>query len=179
MGAGARSFKLFWNIHKWTGIVLATILLVTAVTGFLLLIKKKVSWIQPPTCQGTPGSVEDLVSMQRVLAAVFAQDHLDFQGLEDIDRVDFRPEQRVHKVRSVHHYSEMQVCATTGEVLSVATRRSDLFEAIHDGSFWAGWWHDWIMPPASGALAVMIASGLWLWIEPKLWRRKRHRAQRV
>lgn len=86
--------------------------------------------------------------------------------------MDFRPQQRVHEVRSVHSYSEIQVRG----VLGVASRRSDLVEAIRDGSFRAGWWHDWIMPAASAALVVMVATGLWMWMQPKLRRRKRQRS---
>ena len=48
-----KSFKLFWTAHKWTGIVLAIVFASTAVTGFLLLVKKEFAWIQPPTNTGT------------------------------------------------------------------------------------------------------------------------------
>ena len=43
------SFKFFWTVHKWTGLIAAAFFACTATTGFLLLIKKKVDWIQPPT----------------------------------------------------------------------------------------------------------------------------------
>ena len=51
----------------------------------------------------------------------------------------------------------------------------DLLEDIHDGSFWARWWHDWVMPLFGVGLAFMTASGLWLWIEPTVRGRRRKR----
>ena len=170
-----RSFKLFWNVHKWTGVTLALVLATTATTGFLLLLKKRVDWIQPPTRQGAAGTIDDLISMKELFTVVLAQDHPDFRNAQDIERIDLRPGDRTFKVRSHRHYTEIQVCAITGEVLSVAWRPSDLFEAIHDGSYIAGWWHDWIMPVAPVALLVMIGSGLWLWMEPMFRRQRRRR----
>ena len=168
-----RSFKLFWNTHKWTGICLALILGTTAVTGFMLLLKKRVSWIQPPTLTGAPGGPDDFITLQRLFDIVREQNHPDFRSPGDIDRIDFRPGDRVFKVQSSHHRAEIQVCAVTGEVMGVAWRRSDLLEDIHDGSFWAMWWHDWIMPVVALALLVSIGSGVWLWVEPMLRRRRR------
>ena len=170
-----KTFKFFWNVHKWTGIVLAVFLFCTSVSGFLLLLKKKVDWIQPPTVQGAGGGVDDFICVRELFAVVLGHGHRDFQSMDDIDRVDFRPADRVFKVQSRSRYAEIQVCAVTGEVLSNAWRPSDLIEDIHDGSFWAGWFHDWFMPVVSAALLLMIASGLWLFVEPSVRRRRRHK----
>jgi len=169
------TFKFFFTTHKWAGIILSLAFTCTATSGFLLLIKKKVDWIQPPTLKGAEGGVAEFITNQRLFETVFAQNHQDFRSLEDIERVDFRPGKRVFKVRSEHHHSEIQVCAVTGEVLSVKWRMSDLLETIHDGSFFVGWIHDWFMPAFAVALLFMVFSGLWLWIEPMLRKRRRKR----
>ena len=68
----------------------------------------------------------------------------------------------------------------TGEILSTRkVRRSDLIEQIHDGSFWADWVHEWVMPVVSFALLFMVFSGLWLWIEPSVRKRRRKKRQTV
>jgi uncharacterized iron-regulated membrane protein len=36
-----KPYKVFWELHKWLGIVLAAILINISVTGFLLLEKKQ------------------------------------------------------------------------------------------------------------------------------------------
>jgi len=167
-------YKVFRDTHKWTGIILAVVLINLSVTGFLLLLKKDFDWIQPPTRKGAAGEIAHFITVQQLFSVVFAQDHPDFRSLEDIDRIDFRPGKRVHKVRSVHGNSEMQIDAVTGEVLGIATRNSDLIENLHDGSFFGRPAWRWLMPATAIGVLFLTASGLYLWIQP-LWRRRQRR----
>ncbi len=112
------TFKFFWNAHRWTGIVVAAVVVTSSVTGFMLLLKKRVDWIQPPTLQGAAGGAEDFITVQSLLDVVFAQDNPEFSVPADIDRIDLHPSDRVFKVISKHHYAELQVCAVTGRVMS-------------------------------------------------------------
>ncbi len=170
-----KTFKFFWTTHKWTGILLSSILAMTAVTGFLLLIKKKVDWIQPPSAVAAEGSIDDFAPLQDVINAVLAESHPDFVTADDIDRIDTRPDKRLHKVRSKSNHTEYQVDAITAEILSGPhTRRSDFIETLHDGSFFGEWAHAWVMPATSTGLLFLTGSGLWLWLEPK-WRRRQRR----
>ena len=139
-------FKFLWSTHKWTGIVLAIVLLNIAITGVFLLYKKDFEWIQPPTRRGTAVEGAKFITTEKLFEVVLAQGHPDFKTVEDIDRVDFRPGRRVHKVRSQQNDTEIQVDAISGKVLSVATRRSDWLERLHDGSLFGDWAHDWLMP---------------------------------
>lgn len=174
-----KTYRFFWTTHKWTGIALSVFFVVTAATGFLLLIKKKVDWIQPPMSVAAEGGVEDFITNQELFHVIFKQEHAEFSTIDDIDRVDFRPGDRVFKVRSRGGYSEIQICAVTGDVLSVGWRGSDLFERIHDGSIVGDWFHAWIMPLVSFGLLFLVFSGIWLWIEPVIRRsRRRRRARR-
>lgn len=170
-----RAFKLFWNLHKWTGIVAAAFFLMIATTGLLLLLKKRIDWIQPPAIVDMEGGPEQYITIDEVMRIVLAQNHADFQSIDDVDRFDLRPRERVYKVVSKHNYSEIQVGAISGQVLSVDWRPSDLIESIHDGSFVGGWMHDWVMPIVPVALVFLVFSGIWLWIEPIVRRRKRRR----
>ncbi len=94
------TFKFFWKAHKWTGIVVATVVVTTSVTGFMLLLKKRVDWIQPPTLPGAAGGTEDFITVQTLLDVVFAHNNPDFRVPGDIDRIDLRPDRRVFKVIS-------------------------------------------------------------------------------
>ncbi|MCP4707064.1 MAG: PepSY domain-containing protein [Planctomycetes bacterium] len=166
-------YKLFWDTHKWVGIILSIVFLNLAVTGLLLLVKKKYDWIQPATQKGTEGNVADYITIEALFDAVLGAGHEDFQSPEDIDRIDFRPDKRIHKVISVHHNSELQIDAVTGQVLSNKTRRSDLLEQIHDGYFFGDWAHDWLMPLVALGLFFLSASGLYLWLQPKIRKKTR------
>jgi len=151
-------------------------LLNVAVSGILLLEKKRFAWIQPPTMVGAEGSVDEYITNQKLLEVVFGSGNADFRTVEDIDRVDFRPGKRVFKVRSRHDYAEIQVDAVSGEILSVARRPSDLLEALHDGSYYAEWVHAALMPVTGGGLILLTVSGLYLWLA--VWVRRRRQKNR-
>ncbi len=164
-------YKFFRSTHKWLGIMGAIVFLNLSVTGLLLLKKKNFTWIQPETKQGTQGTVDEFITNQQLFETVFSQNHQDFQTLDDIDRVDFRPDKRVFKVRSKKNYAEIQVDAVTGDVLSVARRNSDLIESLHDGSFLGGPAYRWMMPMAAVTMIYLTLTGLYLWLAPNIKRR--------
>lgn len=170
-----KPFKFFWNTHKWTGIVLGLILVNLAVTGFFLLAKKDYAWIQPPNQQAASGNFEDCLSIRELLDAVLAEKHPDLLTEDDIARIDFRPSERLHKVKSKHNYSEIQICAITGEVLSAGVRNSDWLERLHDGSLFGGWVHGWVMPLVACALLFMVVSGYYIWLAPIISKRRRQK----
>ena len=180
-----KTLKTFWTIHKWAGIVLALLVALVSVTGFLLLVKKDFAWLQPPTERG--GAAEtaaDFLPIDAIFAAAAAHAAATgtdgFAELSDIDRVDFRPGRGIHKIRSKATAGgaplEIQVDAVTGEVLAgPGVRRSDLIERIHDGSFFGDWAHGWLMPAVAIGLLLLTFSGLWIWMEPIVKRRSRRR----
>ncbi|MCV6604273.1 MAG: PepSY domain-containing protein, partial [Porticoccaceae bacterium] len=47
-----KSQILYRKIHHWGSIAVALPLLVTIATGILLMLKKEITWIQPPTQKG-------------------------------------------------------------------------------------------------------------------------------
>lgn len=160
------SYKLFRVTHKWFGIIFAVALLNISVTGILLLEKKSYDWLQPATQKGQDGGVEEFITQQQLFKVVFEQGHEDFVSMDDIDRVDFRPGKRVHKVRSVHNNSEIQVDAVSGDVLGVSVRRSDLVESMHDGSLFGDLVYTLLMPVTGFVCIFLTVTGLLLWLIP-------------
>ncbi len=68
----------------------------------------------------------------------------------------------------------MQVDLGTGRVLQTAYRRSDLIEAIHDGSLCGGEWTKLcLFLPAGLVLLLLWLSGLWMWWVPQAAKRRR------
>ncbi len=167
-------FRWLWLLHRWLGVTAGLVLLLSAGTGLLLLIKKDYAWLQPPVVRGEPGPVAALQPLPAVYGAVFALGLPQFRTEADIDRIDFRPAQRVHKVVSVHDHLEVQVCATTLRTSGPSPRRSDWLEELHDGSFFGGFAHGTVMPIAALILVYLAGSGYVMWLWPK-WRRHRQR----
>jgi uncharacterized iron-regulated membrane protein len=167
------TYKVFWEVHKWLGIVLAAILINISVTGFLLLEKKQYEWLQPATRKGLEGTVDKYISMEKLFDAVYGCNHPDFVNFESIDRVDFRPSKNVYKVRSKTNHAEIQVCAVSGKILNTDVRRSDFLEGLHDGSYFGEWMHGKVMPAFAISNVILAVSGLYLWLGPKLKRKKK------
>jgi len=165
-----RFAKLNRVLHRWGAIACALPVLIVIVTGVILLLKKEVAWIQPPTASGS--SSELALSFEEILEAAKTAPEAGIESWEDIDRLDVRPSKGVIKVRGVNRW-EVQIDSRSGEILQTAFRRSDLIESIHDGSFF----HDkvklWIFLPSALVLLVLWITGLYLFVLPHLVRRKR------
>jgi len=160
-----KPYKFVWEVHKWVGIVSALILVNVSITGLLLLEKKKVAWLQPPTQTGAPGTVADFITIEELMVAVTQIQHPDFPDAAAVDRIDLRPAKRIFKVLSKHNHAEVQVDAVNGRILSISLRRSDRLEALHDGSWFGSWMHGWIMPLAAVANVLLVVTGLYLWLK--------------
>lgn len=157
------------KIHYWGALVVALPVLIVIVTGILLLLKKDIDWLQPPTASGQ-GKVPTL-SVARILEVSKSVPEAGIAGWADIDRVDLRPRKGVLKVRARNSW-EIQIDHQTGAVLHVAYRRSDLIEALHDGSFFHSAAKLWVFLPASLVLLALWVTGIYLFLVPLLARRK-------
>ncbi len=179
-------FRLLWEVHKWIGITAGLVLLLSASTGFLLLIKKKYDWIQPVSQLGTPGTPEERATFAQLYDSIFTHscdEHPDgfpaFQKPEDIDRFDVRPDKDMVKVRSHIDWMEVQLDLTTAEVLSYKQRNSDWFEQLHDGQLIAAWWHEWGMPVIAITFLLMVFTGYLIWLWPKYVKRRNRRRRQA
>jgi uncharacterized iron-regulated membrane protein len=159
------------KVHYWIGAVILLPVLVVTVSGLLLQVKKQSSWIQPDEHLGT-GTVPE-VSLAELLVLLQEMPELGVTSWDDVDRLDVRPGKGMTKVRLNSGY-EVQVDMGTGEVLQVAYRRTDLIEALHDGSWFGGDWTKLgLFLPSAVGLFVLCVSGVWLFILPFRSRRRK------
>lgn len=168
---------LIRQIHNWSSIVVALPLIVMIGAGVLLMLKKEIAWIQPPTERGVAAE-GPMLSLEDLLAAATTADEAGFKTWNDIDRIDVRPGRGVAKFRGENHW-EVQVDTSTGEVLHVAFRRSDIIESIHDGSFFASWTKLFLFLPAGIVLFGLWGTGLYLFALPHLKKWQKQRAKRA
>ena len=159
------------QIHKWVGACLAIFLVVIAFTGFFLAIKKKVAWMQPPPAEAqTFNDPSEIISIKEAIDAAFALGLPELQKVEDLDRVDYRPGDNIFKVISNEGYREVQVDGKTGKVLTSSFRNDQLFEDIHDMSFFSGLMKDWLLPLVAAGLLTLGLSGIVIFTTPYLRR---------
>jgi uncharacterized iron-regulated membrane protein len=169
------TFNLFARkLHYWTSIIIALPVLLIISTGVLLQLKKQWSWVQPPERRGT-GTVP-AVDFDGILASIRSVPELGVSSWQDVRRLDVRPGRGMVKAWLESGW-EVQIDLGTGRVLQTAYRRSDLIEALHDGSFFVGDWSKLgLFLPSGFALLVLWSSGLWMFWLPISVRRRRARA---
>jgi prepilin-type N-terminal cleavage/methylation domain-containing protein/prepilin-type processing-associated H-X9-DG protein len=161
------------KVHYWAAIVVAVPVLIVIVTGLLLQVKKQFAWVQPPELRGT--AKEPAITLSRVLEICQSVPQACVRTWADISRVDLRPSKGIAKVHTGNHW-EIQIDAQTAVVLQVAYRRSDIIEAMHDGS----WFHPWaklgVFLPSGLVLLLLWLTGMYLFFLPFLARRRRAQA---
>ncbi len=151
------------KVHRWGAVLIALPLLIVVVTGLMLQVKKQFTWVQPATVKGS-GKTPRL-TMDDLLTKLKGVPEAEVDGWADVDRVDVRPKDGIYKVTCKNSH-EVQVDFTTGEVLQVAVRRSDLIESFHDGSVFGDGVKLYVFLPAAVVLLVLWVTGLILFAHP-------------
>ena len=158
------------KLHRWGAVAVAVPFLVVLVSGILLQVKKQVPWVQPREIRGVEAAPG--VSLAQVMDSIRARPELGIRDWSDIDRVDIRPSKGHLKVIGNSRW-EVQMDASTGRVLQVAYRRSDLIEQIHDGSFFHDLAKVYVFLPVAVIVLGLWVTGIYLWWLPYQTRRRR------
>mgnify|MGYP003871287773 CR=1 FL=1 len=158
------------KVHKWASILILMPLILVLVTGILLLLRKELPIIQPPTQIGVSKSPS--LPFEQVLAISKSIPQAQIKDWQHIDRLDVRPSKGVIKIRSKNSW-EIQLDAQTGNILQVAYRRSDWLESLHDGTYFHKSANLWLMLPSAILLLILSITGLYLFIYPyvRKWRK--------
>lgn len=172
-----KSKVVFRKIHYWGAIIVALPLVIMIVAGILLMLKKDIDWIQPPSQKGIEGNAVPVASLAELFAAAKSVDIAGFTTWSELQRADFKPGKGIVKFVSETDW-EVQVDTHSAEVLQVAKRRSDLIEAIHDGSFFAAWVKIGVFLPVGIILLILWLTGIYLFVVTEL-AKARKRARRA
>lgn len=157
------------KIHYWGAIIIALPVLVIICTGLLLQMKKQLPWVQPPEKRGE--SKEMTLTFSQILTACQSVPEASVKTWDDINRLDIRPSRGMIKVWAKNDW-EIQLDSHSGKVLQIAYRRSDMIEAIHDGSFFHEAAKLWLFLPAAFVLLLLWLTGIYLFFLPIYARRR-------
>jgi uncharacterized iron-regulated membrane protein len=157
-------------VHRWGSIATSVPVLIVLVTGVVLQLKKESTWIQPKTQAGVERPPQ--IAFSEILEIAKTVPQAKVETWDDIDRLDVRPGKGMLKVRCKNRW-EVQLDATSGDVLQVAYRRSDLIESIHDGSFFSDGVKLGVFLPTAVVLLVLWITGIYLFLLPHLAKRKK------
>lgn len=162
----------FRTYHRYLGLVLGVLLLISSITGLLLGWKKDVELLQPPTQEGvTTDMAQWLPLSEMATLAIAGLDSAAAVQDNPIDRIEARLDKGIVKVIFLEGSWEVQLDNTTGEVLSVARRHSDWIEKIHDGSIVSDLFKLITMNILGLGLLIISVTGFFLWFYPRKIRR--------
>jgi uncharacterized iron-regulated membrane protein len=165
------------QLHLWLGIVVTVALTVIAITGVALNHKRGLG-LMPDVPNESTGRLEGTLSLDSLArigldAAAPGQN----AAVAQIDRMDVRPRDGFVKVRLRDiANSEATVDIHTGKVLHVGPRADVYFEKLHSGEIF-GSQGILLSDVAAIALVIVLISGVWLWIAPKLKRGAREEGE--
>ncbi len=169
---------LLRKIHHWGSLLIMLQMGLVIGAGLLLMLKKEFDWIQPPTARGAIGETAPPMALDDLFAIAQTVPELSVSDWSALARVDVKPGKGVVKFVAPNNW-EAQIDTSTGELLQVAYRRSDIIESLHDGSFFADWVKLYVFLPSGVVLLALWASGVYLFALPhyKRWARRRRRLQ--
>jgi uncharacterized iron-regulated membrane protein len=169
----SRLIRNLRKIHNTSSLYILIFLLIIAVTGILLGVKKHSGgYILADTAQGTTTDLKKWLAADTLysIACNILHDSVSSNLSTEISRIDMRPSRGTVKFVFENHYWGVQLDGATGFPLKVERRRSDIIENIHTGlilDFFFNTRHEplkLIYTLTMGlALILMIITGFWLW----------------
>lgn len=167
----AKSTRWYRKTHRWVAIILVFFMFLVGVTGLLLTWKDELRL--KPSSAKVAAENRPLISLQIIEDNAVAYIET-LQLSSEINRIDYRPNKGIAKVRFEQHFTELQIDCYTGAILSEKTRTADIIEMIHDGSI-----IDYLFSNSSSTaklvystftslgLLFLSLSGFVLWLRPK------------
>lgn len=160
---------LLRKVHHWGSLIIMVQMGLIIGAGLLLMLKKEVHWVQPPTENGVEREAVPALGLDALFAIAQNIPELDVEEWSALARVDVKPGKGTIKFVSENNW-EAQLDTHTGDILQVAFRRSDIIESLHDGSFFADWVKLYIFFPSGLILFILWGTGVYLFFLPH-WKR--------
>jgi hypothetical protein len=179
----ANLIRILRKIHRTTAIFLFAFFLIVSVTGLMLGWKKNSGGlILPPSAKGISSDLKTWLPIDslRGIAVKALHDSVSPGLSDELERIDARPQKGMVKFVFADDYWEIQLDGTTGKVLLIDRRRSDIIENIHDGTIL-----DVLFNTKNEqfklsyttimglSLLMLTLSGFWLWYGPKRLRKQK------
>jgi len=167
---------LLRKVHHWGSLFIMVQMGLVIGAGLLLMLKKEISWIQPPTATGIEREAVPALGMDALFAVAADIPELEVDSWSQLARVDVKPGKGVVKFVAQNNW-EAQIDTHSGEILALSFRRSDIIESLHDGSYFADWVKLYVFFPSGLILLMLWGSGIYLFFLPHVKRWKRARAK--
>ena len=157
-----------FHLHLWLGVLSTAVLLLVAITGILLNHKRPLG-LMPDVANAPKGRFEEALSLAQLAERAAAAVGPAVAG-QGIDRMDVRPGDGLIKIRyNDRVVTEATVDINTGAVLHIGARNDVFLEKLHSGEIFGGSWV-LLTDIAAVLLVIVLITGYWLWLYPKMHR---------
>jgi uncharacterized iron-regulated membrane protein len=166
-------------IHLWLGVLATVALVAISVTGVLLNHKRGLG-LMPDFPHEPTAPFVGALHLERLAYAALAAAPPAARGawsegdpvdISLIDRMDVRPRNGFVKVRLRDKAStEMTVDIASGRVIDVGRRGDAFLEKLHSGEIFGGQPFVLLSDFAAIGLILVLVTGYWLWLAPKVTR---------
>lgn len=179
----SRALKTFRKLHTRIAAALFVFFFISSFTGVLLGWKKHSGGLLlPKSHEGVSADLKTWLPFDSLhaIAVRTLRDSVSPDLSPELERIDARPQKGMVKFVFIDHFWGVQLDGTTGGVLHIERRRSDIIESIHDGSI-----VDYLLGTdgeqfklayttvMGGSLFLLTLTGFWLWYGPKRARRRK------
>ena len=178
----AKILRGFRKVHRFMGATLFVFFFVISISGFLLGWKKNsYGVLQSNTQQGSSTEFKEWLPLDALKnkAVLYLQREVSHGNSLEIKKIDVRESKGVIKFIFTDYYG-VQLDGSTGNLLLLERRYSDLIEELHDGSALDTYFKTSGNPIKliytsimSIALLLFTITGFWLWLGPKRMRRRK------
>jgi hypothetical protein len=174
----AKQSRWYRKFHRFIAIPLVAFMFLLGASGLLLAWKDQLQF--KPKTQESIANNRTLISLDVIKNNAIK--HIESLNLSpEINRIDYRPNKGIAKVRFENHFTELQIDCYSGDILSENQRTADLIEMIHDGSILDYLFKNKSTPVklfystiTSLGLILLSMSGFMLWLKPKQIKRLKH-----
>ncbi|MEJ9233077.1 PepSY domain-containing protein [Peribacillus butanolivorans] len=157
MSKAVKLYQLSRKVHKWAGLILSVIFMYMAVTGLLLIFYTPLG-LGTALKTGTDADLSQSIPIDKVVSITTSQELPGVTSIEDIFRIELTPSENVYRVRLANN-QEVQIDASTGEVLSTKPDYTGLLISLHDGYFFGNWYRYSALTLAGVSLILLSFSG--------------------
>jgi len=156
------------------------LLIISAITGILLSLKKDIPLLQPPSEKGVSRILSDWKPIHELSSIALDHLHTSVAGSEliGVDRIDVRPAKGMAKVIFDDDSWEVQIDGVSGKILSMGKRHSDWIEKVHDGSIISDGFKLVSMNVLGWGSLILIFTGAWLYYGPGIYRKQKRAGRR-
>lgn len=142
--------------HRWIAIIIMIPILITTITGTLLLMRNQISWIQPQTLKRDRS--EQWATIDQVFDAIRHEPKTHIQSWKEISSIIYKASKGTIQIRTKNKQL-IQLDGTSAEILSIAPRRTGWLIQLHEGTYWGKGVRLYVFLPAALGLILLIISG--------------------